>query len=109
MEKPVNKTTLIRRWGIQNDNPTDDEMRSALGELDAIDPEHPDCWLSDQSGWSITAFASGLVTIENTESGEGPWHMHGQSKDEILRLWKHLQQGNLAAIQAQNWIDGYNS
>ena len=39
-----------RRWGGGGDDPTEDAMRSALAELDAHDPEHPDCWLSDLTG-----------------------------------------------------------
>jgi hypothetical protein len=84
-------------------------MRSALAELDSHDPEHPDCWLSDDIGWSIAAFESGLVTLENLESGDGPWHMKGQTREVVLELWKLLQAGNIAAIRSKGWLEGYGS
>jgi hypothetical protein len=103
----MNLTALSRRWGGCGADPSEEEMRSALAELDAPDPEHPDCWLSDQHGWCISAFGSGLVILENAESDEGPWHMRGQTKEMVLALWKSLQAGDMAAIHNQKWIEGY--
>ena len=105
----MSHTSLERRWGGGGDDPTEDEMRSALAELDTIDPEHPDCWLSHCTGWSIAAFGSGLVVLENLESGDGPWHMQGQTKETVLGLWRLLQAGDIATVRSKNWIKGYGS
>src|SRR5687768_1121264 len=105
----MSQTSLQRRWGGGGDDPTEAEMRSALAELDVHDPEHPDCWLSHYSGWSISAFGSGLVVLENLESGEGPWHMRSQTKEQVLALWRLLQSGDIPAIRSKSWLEGYGS
>ena len=100
------RTCLTRRWGDTHDDPTDQQMRDALNELDTPDPEHPDCWLTDDSTWSIAAFASGLVILEGV-AGDETWHLKGQSKDQVLELWRLLQAGDLAEIRSRNWLPGY--
>lgn len=100
-------TYLERRWGGGGKDPKDDDLRQALAELAQPDEEHPDCWLSDETGWTIAAHTSGTVVLENPESDEGPWHMCGQSVDAIFGLWRLLQIGDLSAIRARPWKDGY--
>jgi hypothetical protein len=99
-------TYLTRRWGDSQDDPTDEQMREALNELDAADPEHPDCWLTDDSEWSIAAFESGLVVLESL-ADDGTWHLKGQSKEQVLELWRLLQAGDLPKIRSRNWLPGY--
>jgi hypothetical protein len=82
---------------------------AALAELERSDPEHPDCWLSDDAGWTVSVFESGLVTLENIESGEGPWHMRGVSTAIALELWILLRSGDLTALRAKTWQPGYGS
>jgi hypothetical protein len=100
-------THLERRWGGGGKNPKEEELRLALGELRQADPEHPDCWLSDDNGWTIAAHESGLVVLENAESGEGPWHMKNQSAESVLELWRLLQVGDVAGIRTKPWLEGY--
>lgn len=100
-------TYLVNRWGGSEDNPTVEKMLSALSELDVHDPEHPDCWLSDGSGWTIAAHEGGLLVLENVESGEGPWHLANAPRTLVLQLWQALQRGELNEIQKQDWKDGY--
>jgi hypothetical protein len=102
-------TYLERRWGGGGENPSERELREALAELEKPDEEHPDCWLSDEQGWTISAFGSGKVILENLESGEGPWHMKKQDGEVILELWKLLQAGDITAIRAKPWSPGYDS
>ena len=100
-------THLERRWGGGGKNPKDEDLRGALGELRETDPEHPDCWLSDENGWTIAAHESGAIVLENVESGEGPWHMKSQTAEAVLELWRLLQAGDLVTIRAKPWIEGY--
>lgn len=100
-------THLERRWGGGGSNPPEEELRAALTELAIADEEHPDCWLSDEEGWTIAAHQSGKVVLENVESGEGPWHMKNKSHDDILRLWRLLQSGDVVAIRTLPWVGGY--
>ncbi|HZR20708.1 MAG TPA: hypothetical protein VFE51_25735 [Verrucomicrobiae bacterium] len=100
-------THLERRWGGGGKNPNEEELRTALTELRQPDPEHPDCWLSDESGWTIAAHESGLVVLENGESGEGPWHMNSQTAESVMQLWRLLQAGDIASIRSKPWLQGY--
>lgn len=99
---------LTKRWGETVDNPDLSELAGALEELKTADPEHPDCWLSDANGWTVSAFDSGLVILENPETKEGPWHMRGISKQEIVRLWELLASGKLDEIRRSPWVSGYS-
>jgi hypothetical protein len=36
-------------------------MRELLAQLEERDPEHPDAWLTHESGWTLAVFESGLV------------------------------------------------
>lgn len=49
-------------------------MGDLLRSLTLADPEHPSVSLTHESGWAASVFGSGLVTLENVETGEGPWH-----------------------------------
>jgi hypothetical protein len=100
---------LTTRWGKAIADPQTQELGVALAELERSDPEHPDCWLSDDTGWTISVFESGLVTLENIESGDGPWHMRGVSNATALELWMLLASGNLTALRAKAWQPGYGS
>jgi hypothetical protein len=82
---------------------------SALRELERPDPEHPDCWLTSEEGWSVAVFESGLVILENIATGAGPWHMRDVSKEVALGLWVMLQANDLVALQAKPWSVGYGS
>lgn len=83
----MSSTYLNKRWGETAFDPTDEEMRSALDELDKPDPEHPDCWLSDEAGWSIAALETGLLVLENVETGEGPWHIPRIDREIVIELF----------------------
>jgi hypothetical protein len=99
-------TYLERRWGGGGKNPKEEDLRVALAELTVLDDEHPDCWLSDEGGWTIAAHQSGAIVIENVESGEGPWHMKGQKPEVVLELWRLLQAGDIVAIRTKPWLQG---
>src|SRR5262245_60782144 len=58
-------TGLETRWGGGPDNPTIEEMRAALAELDTPDVEHPSTWLSDDDGWTVDVYESGLVILSH--------------------------------------------
>jgi hypothetical protein len=95
-----------RRWGESDDNPSVQQMREALAELDVEDIEHPDVALIHESAWCLGAYPSGLLIWENLESGE-PRHMRGVSRERVLELWQKLSRGELAAIEAEPWKPGY--
>jgi hypothetical protein len=106
-QKNMAKTFLERRWGGGGQNPKEEEMCAALAELAKRDDEHPDCWLSDEEGWTVAAHQSGKVVLENVESGDGPWHLPAQSHAQVIQLWQLLQSGDIEAIRSQPWREGY--
>lgn len=97
---------LNRRWGARDANPSVEQMREALVELDVEDVEHPDVTLTHESGWCLGAYPSGLLVWENLESGE-PRHMRDVSRGRVLELWQRLSRGDLAAIESEPWKAGY--
>jgi hypothetical protein len=90
-------TGLETRWGGGSDNPDTEELRAALTELSASDPEHPDTWLSDEDGWTVVVYESGLVTL--SDNGTEICRRHGVSTDDALELWLLLQHGRRDEIK----------
>ena len=97
------------RMGRTVASPDEAAMSLLLDSLAAPDPEHPDVSLSHESGWCASVFGSGLVVLENVETGEGPWHMRLPSPQHALDLWQLLSGGQIAEIQARPWVPGYGA
>ena len=95
------------RWGDSEDNPKKNRMQEILAELDAADPEHPDTWLSHESGWTLSVFESGLIVWENPELDGGARYQEQVSRVEALRLWLLLSRGEFEVIESMPWLDGY--
>ena len=94
-------TRLVTRWGTQVEDPTEEDLRAALAELAAPDPEPPDAWLRDADEYTLAAFASGLVLFGNAETGEERALAAPAPPPEVLRRWRLLQQGDLAALRRE--------
>jgi hypothetical protein len=90
-------TGLATRWGGGQENPTVEEMRAALAELDRPDMEHPSTWLSDDDGWTVDVYESGLVMFGH--QFEDICERRGVTRDEALELWLLLQQGKRDEIK----------
>ena len=105
------ETNLQQRWGDSIDNPTPEQLKEALAELDIEDDEHPDTWLTatiEGGDWSISAFGSGLtiLVIYNSETEtetENEYELHDISREQQFQLWQQLQRGELEAIKALPW------
>jgi hypothetical protein len=81
-------TGLETRWGGGSENPTVEEMRAALAELDTPDTEHPNTWLSDDEGWTVDVHEDEVIC-----------EREGVSRDQSLELWLLLQQGRRDEIR----------
>ena len=95
--------------GISIMNPDEAAMRELLERLDdpeADEAEHPDVALiHDPSGWSVSAFPSGTITLENlNDSDNAPSYMLKVSRDETLQVWLELSRGNIEKVQEKPWI-----
>jgi hypothetical protein len=81
-----------------------------FGELDSLAPARSalaGLRLAPNSFRRFPSASSVSDVLENPESDEGPWHMTGQTQDQIMELWRLLQIGYLAAIRQRPWLAGY--
>jgi hypothetical protein len=61
--------TVTHRDGAMDADPPGDWLTPLIAELEVVDDEHPDVAVChDESGWSLSAFPSGLVVWENFEA-----------------------------------------
>lgn len=95
--------------GISELNPSADKMRELLDSLDDIDAnesDHPDVSLvHDPSGWSISAFPSGIVTLENLDEDDTPPRFMSQvARNTTLELWLELSRGKIDHLLSQPWV-----
>ena len=98
--------SIERRWGNDSDVASIDEMNKALSELDVIDEEHPDTWLTHESGWTLACHSDGLVQWGNAEDGNESWHINSISRAQMLDLWIKLSQGRIDEIKRLDWVVG---
>ena len=90
-------TDLVTRWGGGEENPTRDQLRVALAELNTEDIEHPNTWLEDDDGWFVDVYESGLVIL--SDNGSDICRRTGVSREEAMELWLLLQEGRRDEIR----------
>jgi len=89
--------------GSMDESTSLDEVDDLVAELDAADVEHPDVAISDESGWTLSAYRSGKVLWENVERGDDEYSLDGVSRDEVIRLFRLVAVGDLDAIHRMPW------
>jgi hypothetical protein len=97
---------ITHNHGTSESDPLLESLDTLYDELDQSDTEHPDVSLTHESGWCLAAFQSGLLIWENVEDGD-PQHMRRVDREQTLRLWRLLANGNIDEIDQENWQDGY--
>ncbi len=90
-------TGLVTRWGGGEENPTVEQLRAALAELDTEDIEHPSTWLVDDDDWCVDVYDCGLVIFADKD--RDICQRRGVPRDEALELWLLLQQGRRDEIK----------
>lgn len=103
---PVYHTTDLA--GVSELNPDTRQMREVLAQLDSPEADeaaHPDVSLMEHaSGWAITAYASGVVTLENFEEADrAPKHMKPVTRTQVLEMWLELSRGEIRRLLARPW------
>lgn len=94
--------------GISILNPNEEQMEMVLMSLetnDADDAPHPDVALThDGSGWSLSVYASGVITFDNLDASEGSLrYMDSMNLDTALELWLKLARGNIEGLLKLDW------
>lgn len=97
--------------GVTILNPDLETMRRLLSELDepgADEAEHPDVSLvHDPSGWSISVYPSGVVTLENLNNRDAtPDYLQSVPREDALQLWQELSRGEIDLVRGRHWIRG---
>lgn len=84
----------------------EDDLPALLRELSEADAEHADVSVSDESGWTLSAFATGRVVWENAEGDGRPRHLFA-TPDDVLDLFRALIRGDLRAVEQEAWEPRY--
>ena len=90
-------------------NPSIKKMRALLDSLDegsVAEADHPDISLvHDPSGWSLSVYPSGIVTLENLDDvRETTRYMKDVSRNQTHKLWIKLSCGEIAYVKNLPWI-----
>ena len=103
--------TLQLRWGGTIDNPTTEQLLSALADLDKDDEEHPYTWLtcqSDGKDWILCTYAKDGIALRIWDSNTNPetyqdFDLFSVTREQISEMWFEMQRGELHKIQARPW------
>jgi len=82
-------------------------LPALLEELREATDEHGDVAVGDESGWTLTALASGRVCWENIETGDDPRHLDALAHEDVLNLLELTASGELEAVESWAWLPGY--
>ena len=97
---------IERRWGNDSSDVSINAMRIALAELDVQDDEHPDTWLTHESGWTVSCHENGLVTWTNSAEESECCHLETATRAEMLDLWIKLSEGKIDDLKKLKWKPG---
>lgn len=101
---------IRHRYGGNDVNPSLSALVPLLEELDELpsDAEHPSVSVVHESDWTVAAYLSGVVTLENVEELDiEPRHMVLHDREKTLQLMRSLAAGDLDAVFAAEWEPGY--
>jgi hypothetical protein len=84
---------------------TADLVPALIAELDNADVEHTDVSISDESGWGLSAYASGLVIWENIEGdADTEQQMTDVSRAEMVEMFTDIANGDIDAVAGRPWV-----
>ena len=102
--------SLTHRYGSMEPGNANSDFLALLRELEdrPEDTEHGTVAVTHESEWSLSVSRGGYIAFENLEADAGTErHMDAVPAPRILELWRHLAEGNLAAIEQEPWLSGY--
>ncbi len=94
------------REGITEINPSDEKLKELLlaASEEEDDGSNPDVWLTHlETGWTISVFPGGYVTLENNIRPVPEREMEDLSNSRIFSLWKMLATADIEKLMAQPW------
>ncbi len=87
------------------DNPTVEEMRDFLAQVDVTDEEHGAAWLSVASGHTLE-WSDAVLVFTVPGSDPTSQHIRKVSRERALSLWVALATGDVAAVERSEWQPG---
>jgi hypothetical protein len=97
-------SVITHIYGEMESDPTPGQLAALIEELDLADEEHPDVAVSDESGWTLSAFSDGRVLWQNVEDGDEEFLLAGVPRGEVLRLFELVAASGLEAIHKEPWV-----
>jgi hypothetical protein len=102
--------TLMHRTGEMTEYAGAADLDDLIVALDGpADPEHPDVAVKAESGWTISAFGSGLVVFEHVEHEVPARHQEGLTRAEVKDLFRLLVRGDVELIESLGWVPGHGA
>ncbi|MEM9227078.1 MAG: hypothetical protein AAGA45_03835 [Verrucomicrobiota bacterium] len=95
------------RSGITELKPDDAKLWEILAEIDDEegDASAPEVWLTHlESGWSLSVWPGGLLTLENTLRTEPERSLRDVEPERIFALWKRLAAGEIELLLQEPWL-----
>jgi hypothetical protein len=97
--------SITHVYGEMEASPPVAALAALVDELATADDEHPDVAVSHESGWTLSAFPSGLVVWENVEDEvDTSRHLDGVDRQQLVRMFEMLAAGDLSSIEAYPWL-----
>ena len=96
--------------GSGDEDPPLSSLANLYDELRGADGEHTDVSVTnDETGWTLSAFQSGLVVYESLSdmSSETTFHMPNVSREQVIEMWTALAKGQLDMLKTYPWKPGY--
>jgi hypothetical protein len=90
--------------GHSIDEPSAEQMREVLEDLDPDDVEHAAAWLSDEAGNTLEWNIDGRLVYD--KQSLPPRHMLEVAPDTVIEFWHLLANGAIAELERQAWEPG---
>ena len=99
----------ITHWlGDSESSPGTDRFGELFDELALADDEHPDVFVTHESGWSLGVNRKGRAYWENIEDDSAaPRHLESVSREKFIELATSIAAGEFATIEGEDWEPGY--
>jgi hypothetical protein len=91
--------------GEHLDDPTPEEMRRFLEEVDVTDQEHGAAWLSTDGGHTLE-WSEAVLVFSGPDFDPPSRHLRKVTRERALALWSALASGDLAAVEHCEWQPG---
>ena len=88
--------------GLTELSPSRARLADLLDALDA-DENFPEVTLSHDNGWSLTAYASGVLVLEHLDRDDAERILRDVPRPRVLSLWLSLARGDLATVRREPW------